>query len=271
VLEYYAHSKEGVFELEWKTLEDHLFEVATLSKKFASSFGAGECGWTAGILHDVGKYTEEFHNYLVRSTRGEGVRRGVVIHALQGAKYIEYSINNNLLSDIIGNVIANHHGGLFDNITGGERTLTIRTNKDEEKIHFSEVINKFSPKINEVELREEIVNLCRISQERKINPYFMLHLLTKALFSCVVDADRCNSAGMTIRDTIPDWETLINQLEIYLEEFSATSDIDKIRKNISEQCKQGSVRQQGIYTLSLPTGGGKTLSSLRFALEHGRM
>ena len=98
----------------------------------------------------------------------------------------------------------------------------------------------------------------------------MLHLLTKAVYSCVVDADRCNSAGLEISDAVPDWVNLIQQLKNYLVSFPDDCGIDKIRKSISEQCRQAGNRQQGSYTLSVPTGGGKTLSSLRFALEHAK-
>jgi len=255
---------------ENQELLDHLTETADLAKAFASVFGCGNTAYWAGLLHDLGKYTHAFQDYLERGLRGEDVIRGEVIHALQGAKFVEEKIKDPVIADMIGNIIATHHGGLFDNITDGERMLSVKANKGEDKLHYAEAINAFSPSVNEAELKTEILNFCRTSQTKKLSSYFMLHLLTKAVYSCVVDADRCNSAGLEISEKIPDWTSLVQQLETYLASFSEISGIDKVRKSISEQCQHAGSRQQGIYTLSVPTGGGKTLSSLRFALEHAK-
>jgi len=257
---------------ENQELQDHLKETANLAMAFASVYGCGKISYQAGLLHDLGKYTHAFQDYLKRSIRGEDVTRGEVIHSLQGAKFAVREIDDFLLSDIIGNVIATHHGGLYDNITDGERTLSIRTNKSEERLHYAEAVKEFAPNINEVELKSEIFEFCQKCQTGKMNPFFMLHLLTKAIYSCLIDADRCNSAGLDVNDETLDWEDLIQQLENYLgsDTFSGEQGIDKARKRISEQCQQAGKRQRGIHTLSVPTGGGKTLSSLRFALAHAK-
>ncbi|MBN1126952.1 MAG: CRISPR-associated helicase Cas3' [Sedimentisphaerales bacterium] len=274
--EFYAHTdpanpgklpEDGAC---WQTLEDHLENTAQLARDYAEGIGAGGLGYIAGLLHDLGKYTRVFQDYLKRSVAGEGVTRGEVIHALQGAKFANEAINDSVITDIICNVIATHHGGLFDSITDGQRTLICKTDKSENKLHYEEARKEFNPSINEAELKTEILNFCNTSQSKDLNPFFMLHFLTKAVYSCVVDADRCNSAGLEINDTRPDWVELIQQLDAYLTSFTEDSDIDRVRKSISEQCREGGGRQQGIYTLSVPTGGGKTLSSLRFALAHAQ-
>ena len=255
---------------ENQRLLDHLSETADLAKIFARVFGCENLAYWAGLLHDLGKYTHTFQVYLKRSLAGENVTRGEVIHALQGAKFAEENISDYVIADIIGNVIATHHGGLFDNITNGERTLSVKINKGEDRLHYNEAVRNFYPDINETAIKTEILNFCRTSQEKTLNPHFMLHLLTKAIYSCIVDADRCNSAGLKINDQVPHWKGLIQLLENLLASFPDENGIDRVRKSISEQCKQGGNRQQGIYTLSVPTGGGKTLSSLRFALEHAK-
>ncbi len=251
-------------------LSEHITNVARLAKTFAGVFSCENTAYLAGLLHDLGKYTKAFQDYLERSLRGDKVQRGEVIHALQGAKFAEKKIDDHLLADIIGNVIATHHGGLFDNIIDGERTLSVRTNKSEDKLHYEEAIKNFSPSINETKLKGEIRGFCQKCQTKNLNPLFMLHFLTKAVYSGLVDADRCNSAGLEIDNVVPDWKNLIQQLENYLGSFSGDGDIDEVRKSISEQCEQEGGRNQGIYTLSVPTGGGKTLSSFRFALEHAK-
>ena len=255
---------------ENQKLIDHLIATADLTKKFAGVFGFENTGYLAGLLHDMGKFTHAFQDYLARGLRGDKVQRGEVIHALHGAKFAEGKIDDYLITDIIGNVIATHHSGLFDTITDGERTLSVRTNKSEEKLHYEEAVKNFSPSINETELKTEVLGFCKTCQMKKLNPFFMLHLFTKAVYSCLVDADRCNSAGLETDNAMPDWSYLIQQLKNYLGSFSGDSDIDKIRKGISEQCKQGGSRNQWVYNLSVPTGGGKTLSGLRFALEHAK-
>lgn len=255
---------------EGQKLSDHIEQTANLAKKFANIFGCASTGYATGVLHDLGKYTVAFQDYLKRSIRGEDVTRGEVIHALQGAKFAEESIKDPVIADMIGNIVASHHGGLFDNINDGERTLSVKSSKGEDKLHYAETLREYTPHVDEAKLKLEILDFCKTSQAEKLNPHFMLHLLTKALYSCLVDADRCNSAGLEIDDQVPDWAGLIPQLENYLTLLSDENDIGIIRKNISDQCNEAGTRPTGIYTLSVPTGGGKTMSSLRFALKHAQ-
>lgn len=206
-----------------QTLPEHIEKTANLAKMFAAIFGCGNTAYLAGLLHDLGKYTLAFQDYLERSLRGEDVTRGEVIHALQGAKFAAEIIKDPVIADIIGNVIATHHSGLFDIITDGERTLTVKTNKSEDRLHYGEAKRHFSHAVNEAELKTEILSLCRTSLEKKLSLPFMLHLMTKALYSCLVDADRCDAAGIELNDTPPDWAELIRQLENYLAGFSNKS------------------------------------------------
>ena len=269
-MKYYAHTLPGCGQEKWQELEDHLLQTAEMAGTFADSFGCRELGYAAGLLHDLGKYSNAFQKYLERSAAGKKVFRGEVIHALQGTKYANEGINDSVISDIIGNVIAMHHGGLFDCITDGQRTRISKVSKSKEKLHYDEIKKKFKFSINEAELKNKITFFCNTCHSNDLNPFFMLHFLTKAIYSCLVDADRCNSADLKINDTMPDWVKLIQQLDTYLTSFADDSKIDKVRKNISKQCQEGGGRQKGIYTLSVPTGGGKTLSSLRFALAHAK-
>ena len=261
-MNYYARKNQ--------LLSDHLNETAVLSRQFAGKFGAGDTGALVGLLHDQGKYTFAFQDYLKRSLNGEPTKRGEVIHALQGAKYINETFVDALISDILGNVISSHHGGLFDSISDSQRTLSNKINKPEEQLYYKEATANFSPEITVEAIQKELCDTVKICEKHNLEASFMLHLLTKVLFSSLVDADRSNSAGLHLEEEIPDWKQMILWIERYLSKLPKSSQLDKIRKLISSQCKKAASRTTGIYTLSIPTGGGKTLSSLRFALEHAQ-
>ncbi|MDR1529646.1 MAG: CRISPR-associated helicase Cas3' [Burkholderiales bacterium] len=256
-------------------LTDHLAGVEKMGCLFGEVFGVGYTTSVACRFHDLGKFTKDFRDYLQRSINGENATRGEVIHALQGARHVLEYIHNIVMSDIIGNVIASHHGGLLDSISeDGERLLKSRVQKPEDSLHYeeskTEAEKEISLKMDEQELQKEIFGFIKQCVEKKLNPCFMLHLLTKVIFSCLVDADRCDSAGIAGDIAVSDWDVLSKQLNSHLEGFPSKSPLDSIRRSISEQCWKNGMREQGIYTLSVPTGGGKTLSSLRFALEHAK-
>lgn len=259
-MNYYARDNQ--------LLSDHLEGASKLAGLFGSKFGFENAGAVVGLLHDHGKYTCAFQKYLKRSLNGESVRRGEVIHALQGARFVDEAIADPLISDILGNAIAMHHSGLFNCVFEGKRTLTVKADKPENILHYKEAVGNFSPSVDVDKIKAEVWRVSKICQENKLDAPFILHLLTKALFSCVVDADRCNSAGLYIEGELPDWKSMIRLFDRHISGFGAHGDLNQVRQAISLQCRDAGARKPGIYTLSIPTGGGKTLSSLRFALEH---
>ena len=193
---------------ENQLLSEHLEAVSVLARLFASKFGFGNAGSLIGLLHDQGKYMEAFQNYLQRSLHGEDARRGEVIHALQGAKFVEESIPDKLMSDILGNVISSHHGGLFDSISDGKRTLSKKITKPEDTLHYEEAVENFCPAIELDPIKVEFWGFIEVCRQHQLDAPFMLHLLGKSLFSSIVDADRCNSAGLNLKDDLPDWKWL---------------------------------------------------------------
>lgn len=109
---------------------------------------------------------------------------------------------------------------------------------------------------------------------RQNSLYFAMGLYTKYIYSRLIDADRldtaCFNQGEKEQSRKPDWTDLIERFESHLGGFDNTSKVNQIRARISQQCLDSSARPTGIYRLSVPTGGGKTLASFRFALHHAQ-
>lgn len=236
------------------------------------------------LLHDMGKFSTAFVKYL---RENDISKRGSVIHSTQGAKYIFDKLHNSdaLLSEIISNVVAGHHGELTDGISpSGEMSLINRIMSTGRELHYDEVKEAFIdaqvlPHSLEEMLtscKQELSSFIQSCKRKKLNCAFMVHLLTKFLFSILVDADRYNAYSFEINETpqnttvIPPWCILAEKLESHLNGKSIKNDIDHIRKDISEKCLNAAQRPCGVYKLEVPTGGGKTLSSLRFALNHAQ-
>lgn len=178
----------------------------------------------------------------------------------------------------MANIVASHHGGLTNMIVDSERFMPMRINgqvKDHpeqvrEVLNSAEAAEDLS-KIDWVAVKEEFSN----AKRRIGNNSFAIHLMAKFLFSCLVDADRCDAAGMDAPDSPVDWDGMERLLNARLAAFAekpeeSKSPLDNVRASISSQCHDQGVRAPGIFTLSIPTGGGKTLSSLRFAIRHAR-
>ena len=124
------------------------------------------------------------------------------------------------------------------------------------------------------------MNLIQTTYKTKESAQFALGLLVKYIYSCLIDADRLDAylfnANEQYEHFVTDWDNLIHTFEKNIQKlfegsiqkFGAESKIVKIRQSVSSQCKEAAIKNTGIYHLSVPTGGGKTLSSLRFALNH---
>ncbi len=268
--EMLAERPSVYYARDGQLLIEHLVGVARLAEQFAAPFGLSNAAGSAAKLHDIGKFTKAFQDYLLSSVSGRQVTRGDVIHALQGAKFLASHSRDPMITDILANAIASHHGGLYDTLSDGIRMLDHKLQRRADELHYDEILDAYQPDISVNEIRNEIVQLCRVFNEHQFPPRFMLHLATKAIFSCLVDADRCDAAGLVPNHTFPDWDVWITQLEKYLAGFMGDGQLNRVRQKISADCQRAGTRAKGIYTLSVPTGSGKTMASLRFALHHAR-
>ena len=265
-------------------LSEHLSDVSNLSAEFSNY---KSISGLAGILHDFGKAALAFQNYLKN-----GGERGSVVHALQGAFFIDDVIGASndtvsiLIKEIVSLAVADHHGSLSDGVSpDGETVFTQKLiKKDVEKYHYTEVkqnivnvLPAFSDQVSGfVDAAKEDVSAILSSIQKtytsKDSAQFALGLFVKYIYSCLVDADRLNAYLFDVNEQykpdVTDWETLIDTFEEKVQKLKGESKIAKIRQSVSDLCKEAASKSTGIYQLSVPTGGGKTLSSLRFALHH---
>lgn len=280
-------------------LADHLIEVAQIATNHASKLGLTKSGELIGLLHDLGKYSDEFQNYI-KSAAGlldqdvdeEAVdpieRKGKVDHSTAGAQWIwrelgKHGPEGRVAAQFFSLCIASHHSGLIDCLApDGTNVFDRRTNKADDRTHLAEALAKVDAPIrermqqlaNDPALRTELTNaIKKVAGDQR---FFNWGLLLRFLFSCLIDADRTNSAEFEQprrRKRIgeqPEWPVLIDRLEHHLAAFSSSREIDKLRKDIAQHCLDAAQRECGIYTLTVPTGGGKTLASLRFAMHHAQ-
>jgi CRISPR-associated endonuclease/helicase Cas3 len=278
----------------------HLQECAEYAYNIGKKFAASETCRTTALFHDMGKISSEFVEYLKHSYMNEKLGKkpkgkGSVVHSTQGAKFLYESQSGSGINDLIAALvreisaicIANHHGSLMDGISPcGDTPFRDRLIRENDDLHhYAEIIkaaeNEYSFissmsdtfKRCESELRE-FTETCKVNN---LNVAFMLHLLTKSVFSCLVDADRYNAYCFEINKKpeikiqLPPWEDYAQRLEQKISSFLADSDINIIRRDISEKCLCAANQPKGVYRLDVPTGGGKTLSSLRFALSHAKI
>ncbi len=260
-MEYYAHSSENP-EKSWQTLSDHLKNTANIAGEFASKFNAGEFGNVCGMLHDLGKYAQKFQQKL----KGSIVK---VDHSTAGAKEA-INLYGKSIGKLLAYCIAGHHSGLpnYGTVASTEGTLYARLNKE---------IEDYSSYKNELDLTT--VNTLTTLPVRPIDGYqgFTLSFFVRMLYSCLVDADFIDTEifmSDTLKPrgnsvTIPQLTTTFNK---FITNLSAEpTKINKKRKDILEQCLSKANNDTGLYTLTVPTGGGKTYSSLAFALNQAKL
>jgi len=257
-MQFIAHTNDTGKE---QSLSEHLNNVAKRTAEYAAVFQSADIGYLIGLLHDIGKYSEAFQ----RRIRGSEERTD---HSSAGAQWLDQSKANKLLSSIAGYIILGHHSGLPDFGSDGdsaeEPTLKGRLKKKIDD--FSSFRKEITPEYN-----LNISSLNRLC--KSANAYdFSFQFFVRMLYSCLVDADFLDTeefvTGGTRARCNEDFETMRKALYHITDSFRDKQGlINEKRREILLRCEEFGKKDKGLYSLTVPTGGGKTLSSMAFALE----
>lgn len=252
-MEYLAHI-DGDRE---QSVKDHLQGTADLAEEFAAKFGKADWGYCCGMLHDIGKYSQEFQRKIHENLNIQ------VDHSTAGAKVCEKLDGCYLL---LTYCIAGHHAGL-PNL--GRKGLP------------SSLLGRLEKRLCDYSAFEKEIKIPQITTppitlNLEKDPHFALSVFIRMLYSCLVDADfldteRFMSNGTVQRDSGECMEVLLDKLKDRISKWLVNRDdttVNGRRSEILRNCLEQGKNPKGLFQLTVPTGGGKTVASLAFALQH---
>lgn len=261
---YYAHSSGNKTDRgDWQILADHLIGTAVKAEQYGKSCGLPRAARLAALFHDLGKYDPAFDARL----RGENVW---VDHSTAGAAVLARLAQgrDRDIAECIGYAILGHHAGLPDK-------------KNETDACMKERLAAFQDRLDPVwqsEITADFAGLLDEFMSKGTTP-FDLSVAIRMVFSCLVDADFKDTENFyaALEGRTPDrsWPSLTEKLaqfrtafDVRMNSFPSDTSLNTMRRDILDHVRGKASLPKGLFTLTVPTGGGKTLASLGFALDH---
>jgi len=268
----YAHSVEGSPPNEWQPLDTHLRGVAEKAAEFASTFDSADWAHNAGWLHDFGKADSAFQAYLLREnglddSEYDDSGRGRVNHSSAGAALAEEKLGP-YAGRVLAYLAAGHHAGLPDWYASDTGNAALHTRLKEGESYLERI------RLCCEEVLDKLRTLAR-------PPEFVtpenFHVWIRMLYSCLVDADfldteaTVNTERYCQRAEFPKLGELKCRFDAHMAKLALNAPgtaVNCIRHEVLAACRAGAQESPGLFSLTVPTGGGKTLSGMAFALEH---
>jgi len=294
-MNFIAHIRENDKRIQ--TVEEHLLDVKELAESYGEKLGVKHLSGLAGMLHDLGKYSNEFKEYILEAVNNPKAppKRGSVDHSTAGGKllYEFFHVTNitpykGIVAEIVGNAIISHHSNLQDFLNPDLESNYLKRVRDKELPEFDSSKETFFDHVMSEKDFHEYVDKAAgeveefLVKEPQENNEKQLMFLTKFIFSALIDADRTNTRLFEENKNEEDiinhqelfhtyYERLMTKINTFKKHPNANKPINLLRSAMSDQCELFAGKPSGIYTLSIPTGGGKTLASLRYALKHAML
>jgi CRISPR-associated endonuclease/helicase Cas3 len=250
----------------WQPLDAHLRAVGESADAYARRFGCANLGRCVGLLHDVGKASTEFQDYLARchaaKQRGDRPPVSRLDHKLAGVRQAR-SLSED--GGILAIPILGHHGGMPDADAVEASFAEARTRCD-----LQRVIDRALPLLGRFPPIPEI-------PDHALTDNLALDFLIRMLFSCVVDADFLDTERHLARDraqvrshysSLTELWVRFEENQTHMQQAADETDVNRLRGEIYDACVSAADNPQGVFRLTVPTGGGKTRSGMAFALKH---